>query len=156
MTVDIHSAIDRLQFLLGTWHGHGRGAYPTIESFTYEETVIFGHSGKAFISYTQSTRAKDGAPLHAETGYIRPVEDGTVELLIAQPTGVTEIHAGRQDGSRLEFASSAIGLSATAMQVDRVGRMIEVRGDTMTNNLEMAAVGESFQWHLGAELTRQD
>ena len=81
----LHPGIAHLAFLLGTWHGKGRGDYPTIEPFEYDETVVFGHGGKPFISYSQRTRGAEG-PLHTETGYVRPTDDGAVE---------SDISAGR-------------------------------------------------------------
>jgi hypothetical protein len=151
---DVHTAIEPIAFLLGTWHGTGNGDYPTIDPFIYEETVAFEHFGKPFIAYSQRTRGADGAPLHTETGYIRPADDGTLELVISQPSGITEIHTGTRINSRLEFTSISVSLAPTAKQIDRVGRVIEVVDDTMTNELMMSAVGEPYQWHLGASLKR--
>ena len=149
----MHPDIERLAFLLGTWTGRGNGDYPTIDAFEYEETVVFGHAGKPFVSYTQRTRGKDG-PLHAEAGYIRPAGDHDLELIIAQPTGIAEVHTGRQTGNRIEFSSEWVGRSPTAKRVDRVWRMMSVDGSAMRNELRMAAVGQPFQWHLGADLER--
>ena len=154
MDFDVHPAIEPIAFLLGTWHGTGNGDYPTIDPFIYEETVTFEHFGKPFIAYSQRTRGAGGAPLHTETGYIRPVDDGTLELVISQPSGITEIHTGTRSNSRLEFTSISVSLTPTAKQIGRVGRVIEVVDDTMTNELMMSAVGEPYQWHLGANLKR--
>jgi hypothetical protein len=150
----VHPAIEPLVFLLGTWRGTGTGDYPTIEPFTYEETVTFEHFGKPFVAYTQRTKGADGAPLHTETGYIRAADNGKLELVISQPSGITEIHTGTRNHTRLDFTSLSVSLTPTAKQVDRVGRVIEVVDDTMTNELMMAAVGEPYQWHLGASLKR--
>jgi hypothetical protein len=147
----VHPDIEPIAFLLGTWSGSGRGEYPTIEPFTYVETVTFEHFGKPFVAYTQRTRG-DAGPLHAESGYIRVVDDGSVEMTIAQPTGVAEIYSGTLAGTRLEFASAWIGRTPTAKRVDRVGRVLEVTDGVMRNELHMASVGQDYQWHLGAEL----
>lgn len=168
--IDPHPAIEPIAFLLGTWTGPGRGEYPTIEPFTYTETVLFETFGKPFIAYTQRTRGPDG-PLHAEAGYIRCLDDGSVEMTIAQPTGIAEIYTGTLDGQRLNFESAWVGRTPTAKRVDQVGRTIEVSGNPagcsevapqsrgpviMRNELRMASVGQEYQWHLGAELTRQN
>ena len=154
MNHDVHPAIDQLAFLLGTWHGTGNGGYPTIEPFVYEETVTFEHFGKPFIAYTQRTRDTDGAPLHTEAGYIRATDDGQIELVISQPSGITEIHTGIRDDTRLRFTSISISLSPTAKQIDRVGRIIEVADGVMDNELTMSAVGQPYRWHLSASLKR--
>ena len=154
MKAEIHPSLGRLAFLLGTWTGQGRGEYPTIESFTYYETVSFEHYGKPFLAYQQRTQDADGAPLHAEAGYLRPVDESSVELVIAQPTGIAEIYSGTQDGTRLELASLWVGRSPTAKRVDRVGRTVEVSDNALTYELFMASVGQPYQWQLGATLHR--
>jgi hypothetical protein len=151
---DAHPAIEPISFLLGTWHGPGNGDYPTIEPFVYEETVTFEHFGKPFIAYSQRTKGADGGPLHTEAGYIRATDDGMLEMVISQPSGITEIHSGTAKHSRLEFTSISVSLTPTAKQVDQVGRVIDVVDDIMTNELMMSAVGEPYQWHLGATLRR--
>ena len=143
-----------LAFLVGSWRGSGRGDYPTIDNFEYDEEVVFGHVGKPFLSYAQRTWNPDGAPLHTEAGYIRPVGVDRAELVIAQPTGVTEIHSGLIAGTQIEFVTDQVGASQTAKEVRTVTRALEVVGDTLTYRLEMAAVGHPLQFHLEASLRR--
>ena len=80
--------------LLGTWRGGGRGDYPTIEAFEYTEEVTIGHVGKPFLAYTQRTKGADGAPLHAESGYLRPAGEAGLELLVVHPSGIGEVLVG--------------------------------------------------------------
>lgn len=144
-----------LLFLVGTWRGQGRGDYPTIEAFTYTEEVTFGTiPGKPFLTYQQRTKGTDGGPLHTEAGYIRPVGGGSAELILAQPTGVTEIHQGTLDGTSLEFTAFNVGNSPTAKEVRSVRRALHVDGDVLSYQLDMAAVGQDLQFHLEAKLHR--
>ena len=92
MPPELHSNLQALAPFIGTWQGSGSGEYPTIEPFDYVEEVTFSHVGKPFLIYGQKTRAAaDGAPLHAETGYLRVPQAGQVELVLAHPNGITEI-----------------------------------------------------------------
>ena len=44
------------------------------------------------ISYSQKTWKLDSRePMHAESGYWRPKPDGTIEVVIAQSTGLVEV-----------------------------------------------------------------
>lgn len=156
---DLHPACEPLRLLLGTWRGEGRGYYPTIESFDYLEEVTFGHVGKPFLAYSQKTRHKDtGEPLHAETGYWRPVTSDTLEVILVHPTGVSEITEGsfelHADELNIKLASSHIGLTATATEVTQVVRRITATADTLHYTLDMAAVGHPLQRHLEATLSK--
>ncbi|OIW05352.1 hypothetical protein TanjilG_28817 [Lupinus angustifolius] len=91
----LHPALAPLSFLLGTWRGQGEGGYPTIHSFSYGEELHFSHlPNKPVIGYTQKTwKLSSGEPMHAESGYWRPKPDGTIEVVIAQSTGLIEVQA---------------------------------------------------------------
>lgn len=158
---DLHPGVAVLAPLLGTWAGRGAGEYPTIAPFGYLEEVTFGHVGKPFLAYGQRTRADDdGRPLHAETGYLRVPSAGRVELVLAHPTGITEIQEGALsvDGTAivLELQATAIGLTASAKDVTALGRSFRIDGDELTYTVAMGAVGQPLQHHLAATLHRKD
>ena len=92
--MELHPAVEHLAPLLGTWRGGGRGDYPTIEAFEYTEEVTIGHVGKPFLAYSQRTKGADGAPLHAESGYLRPAGEAGLELLVVHPSGIAEVLVG--------------------------------------------------------------
>ncbi|WP_370323681.1 FABP family protein [Euzebya sp.] len=154
--IDPHPDIGPLTFLIGTWRGRGRGVYPTIDSFAYTEEVVIEPLPKPVLRYGQRTAHADtGEPLHAEAGFFR-LPDGVPELVIAQPTGIVECHAGVLEGQRLVLQSTVVGLtpSAAGHRVTDVERTIEVVDDVLRYSLAMAAVGQDLQVHLVAELTR--
>ena len=145
--------------LLGVWRGRGAGHYPTIDNFEYFEEVTFGHVGKPFLAYGQKTRdATSELPLHAEQGYFRPQSDGTVELVLAQPSGIVEIHTGAvtstDGGLDIALRTVHVATSPSAKAVTSVERSIRVDGDTLSYDLSMGAVGEPHQHHLRATLAR--
>ena len=153
--IDVHPAVDPLTFLLGRWRGEGKGEYPTIEPFIYGEEVHFSHNGRPFLFYVQKTwNPADGYPLHSEAGYLRPVAEGRVELVLSQPSGITEILAGTLSGGRIDMASTLVGVSPTAKQVSAVKRVMSVNGNTLSYQLDMAAVGQDMNIHLRADLER--
>lgn len=159
MSVALHPNLEALAPLLGTWTGRGAGEYPTIEPFEYLEEVVFSHVGKPFLIYGQKTKAvADGKPLHAETGYLRVPQRGIVELVLAHPSGITEIEVGTYAESGgiidLELTTSDIGSTPTAKEVTALGRSFRLDGDELSYSLRMGAVGLPLQHHLAAVLHR--
>lgn len=155
----VHPDLGPLVALLGTWTGAGEGRYPTIEPFRYQEDVVFGQAGKPFLAYRQATvNLASGLPAHAESGYLRAVAPGRVELVLVHPTGVAELAEGevvaQTDGLTLHLFSVAVPRTATAKEVTSVERRISVTGDVLRYQVSMGAVGLAHQHHLAAELAR--
>jgi len=151
----LHEQAARIGFLLGTWQGAGKGKYPTVESFAYEEEVRFAHNGKPFLAYTQRTwHPEKKTPMHGEAGYFRPLGSGGIEIVLAHPTGIVEIEEGTIEGTTIKTASTLVGKTTTAKVVTALERTIEVEGDVMRYEVRMAAVGQPLQGHLSAELKR--
>lgn len=155
----LHSLVEPLQQLLGTWRGSGVGSYPTIETFSYNEEISFSHVGKPFLAYGQKTKNADsGLPLHAENGFFRGLGDDRIEVVMAHPTGILESLEGScqvgESSVLIELRSMAITGTATAVSVAEVTRRIEVDGDELRYDVAMAAAGQPLTHHLAATLLR--
>ncbi|NNN11244.1 MAG: FABP family protein [Acidimicrobiaceae bacterium] len=150
----------RIQDLLGgVWKGEGRGSYPTIQSFRYSETTSFNHVGKPWIGFAQSTKSIESeTPLHSESGFIRLLTEGVVEMVVAHAFGIVEVYSGTilesEDHYVLDLKSTAVNSSPSAKVVESTERLIEVHPDLLRYRFSMAIPGHPTQLHLEAELKR--
>lgn len=153
--VALHDSLKPIAFLLGVWVGEGRGHYPTIESFDYGEEAVFGHAGKPVMAYRQRTWSlESGAPLHSESGFLRPGGEGVLELVVAHGFGAVEVDLGTIEGRALRLSSTTVVTTPTAKRIDAVARRIQVVDGALDYEVEMAAVGLPLQAHLSATLRR--
>lgn len=153
----VHPDLEPLAFLLGTWTGEGKGDYPSIEPFSYTEEATFAHSGRPLLSYQQRTWSTvEGAAMHSESGFLRPVATGALELVIAHAFGNVEVSEGSRQGQTIELVSRALVPTSTAKEIESVRRIIAVDGDMMTYRIDMATSGQPLQQHLVATLRRAE
>lgn len=164
-----HPAIAPVSFLLGRWKGTGKGGYPTIEDFDFEQEITFSHIGKPYLIYTSRTwrlvagadgQFKRAEPLAVETGFWRPQPDNKVEVLLAHPTGITEIYLGHLiSPTAIEMVTDMVARTETAKPVTAGKRLYglvpsEVReGEKdLAYAYDMAAMGHPLTPHLSAVL----
>ncbi|GAA2016571.1 MULTISPECIES: FABP family protein [Nocardioides] len=156
---NLHPHCGPLAWMLGTWRGSGKGDYPTIEPYDYQQELIFQQDGRPFIHYfarswivdEQGQKVRDAAQ---ETGFLRCPEAGKVELLLTHNTGFVEIWYGEAADGKLELATDAVARTETAKEVTAGHRLYgNVEGDLLYA-YDMAAVGQALQPHLWARLQR--
>ncbi len=149
-----------LAALVGIWRGAGTGEYPTIETFRYTQEIEFRPvPGKPLLAYRSATRHRDDdRPLHAESGFLRLVGPGSIELVVAQASGITEITEGLVDvevgTTELLLTSASIAGSSTAKPVTATERRYRVTVDDLVADMAMAAMGQPLPHHLPASLRR--
>lgn len=155
---DLHPDLVPVAWLLGTWHGNGRGEYPTIEPFAFEQDVVFAHDTRPFLHYFSRTWITDDAgerlrPGALETGFLRPTAEG-LELVLAHPTGYAEVWYGEIDGARLRLATDLVARTATAKEYTAGQRMYGLVEGSLMYAFDMAAEGHEMQSHLWGKLER--
>ncbi len=97
----ISGSMKTLRRFIGTWRGTGNGGFPTIDTFTYDEEIVFTSNDiEPLIRYEQRTwdttnRADPKEPLHWEVGFLRPTEAGFIEISNAQNSGRVEVLRGQ-------------------------------------------------------------
>src|SRR5262249_50491787 len=154
-----HAALAPVLFLLGRWEGAGVGGYPTIESFQFGQEISFSHNGKPYLIYVSRTWLPDAdgvpsRPLAMETGFWRPQPDGKIEVVLAHPTGIAEIYLGEVTGTKIELATDVVATTASAKEVRGGRRLYGLVGSDLAYAYDMAAVGQSLQPHISAQLKR--
>ena len=156
---ELHPQLAPVRFLLGRWEGAGVVGYPTIESANFGQEITFAHNGKPFLIYTSRTWLLEedgtiGRPLAMETGFWRPQADASLEVVLAHPTGITEIYIGQITATKIELATDAVVRTATAKEVTAGRRLYGLIGADLGWAYDMAAMGQPLQSHVSAQLKR--
>ncbi|WP_329113421.1 FABP family protein [Streptomyces sp. NBC_01465] len=154
-----HALLAPVLGLIGTWHGRGRGEYPTLDAdFTYAQEVTFSHDGRPFLRYEARAwlLGADGATLRPsarESGWWRLQPDGRVEGLVTQPTGIAEILVGTAEADVVDLSTHEVAVTPTAKEVNGTRRRYSLSDDgTLAFTHDLAAVGQPLQHHLSARL----
>jgi nitrobindin-like protein len=152
-----HPDLAPLRFLLGRWEGAGVGGYPTIESFQFGQELSFSHNGKPYLIYVSRSWLLDAEgrpvrPLAREAGFWRPQPENGVEVVLAHPTGITEIYLGEVSGTKIELATDLVARTSSAKEVSAGRRLYGMAGADLAYAFDMAAVGQPLQPHLSAQL----
>jgi hypothetical protein len=119
--------MQHLAALAGMWHGTGRGRYPTIAPFEYSEALVVEVDlAYPLMHYEQRTVLQPGDEAgHWESGFIRPLEDGQVEMSSAQDSGRVEVLRGHvsvaaPQGWEMQLDSVVLGHDPRLVQTRRV------------------------------------
>ena len=136
------TSIQVLGLLQGTWKGEGRGYFPAVTSFDHRDTLIFTRRDEKTLAYEQRAQKRyDGGTewleSHWESGFIRILESGELELISAQ-IGRAEVLFGTVQsldaGFRIHFVSKGI---INDPRMVSSARTFELEGDTLRYEMEM-------------------
>ncbi|HEY0902384.1 MAG TPA: FABP family protein [Marmoricola sp.] len=159
---NIHPSCAPLAWLIGTWAGNGHGEYPDIEDFQFGQEILFQQDGRPFIHFMSRSWIVDADGKHLreaaqETGFIRPQEDRTLEVVVAHNTGFAEIWHGElhPEQPRFEIATDAVARTATAKEYTGGKRLYGYVNGDLLYAFDMAAMGHELQPHTHAQLKRQ-
>jgi hypothetical protein len=170
---NLNDALLALLPLVGVWRGEGEVVYPTMDGpLHFGQQIVFAHDGRPFLTYSAQAWLLDGPggsvvrPAHRETGWWRPQEDDTLEVLLAHATGIVEVYYGRpRSATSWELVTDAVVRTQTAKEVNTAQRLYGLvaasdrsNGSDTGRDLayvdERAMVGQPLQPHLSARLQR--
>jgi hypothetical protein len=150
-----------LAWLIGAWAGNGHGEYETIESFQFGQEILFQQDGRPFIHFMSRSWIVDAQGNHVreaaqETGFIRPQEDRSLEVVMAHNTGFVEIWHGElhTEQPRFEIVSDAVARTASAKEYAGGKRLYGYVDGDLLYAFDMAAMGKELQPHTHARLKR--
>lgn len=91
--------------------------------------------------------------MHAESGYWRPKPDGTIEVVIAQSTGIVEVQKGTYNtqDKTIKLQSQLVG---NASKVKEITRDFELVNGDLSYVVQMATNLTGIQPHLKALLKK--
>ena len=152
---------DLLGLLIGEWTGAGKGEFPTVEPFEYLETLMFAGDHRPFVHYEEKTQRRRAGeanyvPSHWESGFVRLLPTGEVELVNVQAGGRLERLGGSLQGTEtgLVLRLQSISFMNDTRMVE-TSRTITVEGDSMhyTQTMHTNAVPGPAH-HVEARLKR--
>ena len=136
------SSSQLLDLLQGTWAGEGRGYFPAVNSFDHRDMLTFTRRDEKTLAYEQRAQKRyDGQTewleSHWESGFIRVLESGELELVSAQ-IGRAEVLVGTIEALdavfRIHFVSKSI---MNDPRMVSSARTFELEGDTLRYEMEM-------------------
>ena len=158
---DLNPALVGLAWLRGRWEGTGYRQWPGEEKTSYSIQIDFADNGGDYLHYlSQSFEVDDeGRPVKAlamETGFWRPLPDGSVDVVMCSPEGYAEIWFGKLAPGRLDLITDAVARTKDATVAYTAGRRLYglVEGKLMFS-FDRATTDHSLQSYVWATLERR-
>ncbi|MEO9801941.1 MAG: heme-binding beta-barrel domain-containing protein [Reichenbachiella sp.] len=150
---ELLEVIEPFTWLKGNWRGHGTGGFPTIEPFEFDDQMEFKLLEEDFkkeplIRFDETAwliaKGKHNF-MHWETGFIRPLGDGTVQLYVSHNTARMEFTVGKFESVDHNSKSFKIVFSSIFLRNDtglknalQSKRTISFDRDQLTYDLDIS------------------
>ncbi|MET7990115.1 FABP family protein [Amycolatopsis sp. NPDC005232] len=147
--------------MVGVWRGEGEVDYPTIEGpVKFAQQLTIAHDGRPFLTHEARAWLLDDEgnvirPAARESGFWRPKEDDTIELLLTHSSGIVELYYGKpRNQTSWELGTDAVIRTATAKDVTAAQRLYGLIEGSLGYVEERAMMGQEMQPHVSALLHR--
>ena len=157
---DLNPALVGLAWLRGRWEGTGYREWPGEEKLKFAQQVDFAENGGDYLHYlAQAFEVDDGGrptrPLFMETGFWRPLADGTVDVVMCSADGYAEAWYGKLQPGRLDLVTDAVVRTPDAAVAYTAGRRLygTVEGKLMYS-FDRATDTEPLRPYVWATLQR--
>lgn len=161
LPADLNPALVGVAWLRGRWEGTGFRQWPGEEKASYSIQLDFSDNGRDYLHYLAQafTTDDEGHPVESlfmETGFWRPLADGTVEVMMASPEGYAEIWFGKLQPGRIDLVTDAVARTREAAVAYTAGRRLygTVEGKLMFS-FDRATETEELQSYIWATLERR-
>lgn len=126
---DLNPALVGLAWLRGRWEGTGFREWPGQEKIQFAQQIDFAENGGDYLHYLAQAFEVDSdgrptRPLMMETGFWRPLADGTVDVAMCSHEGFAEVWYGKLQPGRLDLVTDAVVRSPDAAVAYTAGRRL--------------------------------
>ncbi|HJE52179.1 MAG TPA: FABP family protein [Tessaracoccus flavescens] len=156
----LNPELTALGWLVGRWEGTGNGTDHDGNDFEFEQRIEFNHNGGNYLYYAAQTFliTEEGAeptPFGMETGFWHPKPDASVEVVLANSDGWTEVLVGKIAVTRIDLLTDAVVRTEGAEVTHSAGQRLygKVEGDLMYA-LDRATTEHELRPHMWARLKR--
>lgn len=155
-------SLTALGWLVGVWEGSGNGTDESGSDFAFEQRVEFRHNGEDYLYYISQAFELDsdgqpGRSLGIETGFWRPKADASLEVVLANSAGWTEVLVGKIQVTRIDLLTDAVVRAESAPIGYSAGQRLygKVEEDLMYA-LDRSTEHHELRPHMWARLKRAE
>lgn len=149
-----------LGWLVGEWHGDGHGIDHEGKEFTFEQHIVFQHTGADYLyssswGWLTDADGKRGEYLPSELAFWKPKSDASLEVTLTNSDGWTEVLVGKIQVTRIDLRTDAVVRAEGAVVSHSAGQRLygKVEGDLMYA-LDRATNDHELRPHMWARLKR--